>query len=200
MMEIKPMQEKGTKSVLAEWLNCAPVMIDQYKARGIVKQDGHMYEIKENVQTVVQYFRDLAGRRSVADDDALKQARIDETETKTRRMEIEIAEKEGALLPVGQVQETFARTIREIAIWIDALPDSLERQGILDKRGIEKDRSECDQQRKNLHDRLDRILREEIQAQQPEVVTPVDDPKPRVVEAAQEGKRKPGRPKRIHSS
>ncbi len=194
------MQEKGTKSVLAEWLNCAPVMIDQYKARGIVKQDGHMYEIKENVQTVVQYFRDLAGRRSVADDDALKQARIDETETKTRRMEIEIAEKEGALLPVGQVQETFARTIREIAIWIDALPDSLERQGILDKRGIEKARSECDQQRKNLHDRLDRILREEIQAQQPEVVTPVDDPKPRVVEAAQEGKRKPGRPKRIHSS
>lgn len=199
-MESQAVQDKGTKSVLAEWLNCAPVMIDQYKARGIVKQDGVNYDIKENVKSVVQYFRDIAGRRQVADDDALKQARIDETETKTRRMEIEIAEKEGALLAVGQVQETFARTIREIAIWIDALPDSLERQGILDKRGIEKARSECDQQRKNLHDRLDRILREEIQAQQSEVITPVDDPEPRVAQAPQEGKRKPGRPKRVHSS
>ena len=191
------MQDKGTKSVLADWLKCAPVMIDQYKARGIVKQDGHMYDIKENVKSAVQYFRDLAGRRSVADDDALKQARIDETETKTRRMEIEIAEKEGALLPVSQVQETFARTIREIAIWIDALPDSLERQGILDKRGIEKARSECDQQRKNLHDRLDRILREEIQAQQPDGGPAADDPKPGVPETPAPGKRKPGRPKRV---
>lgn len=146
----------GTKATLAEWLGVAPTTIDSYIANGIVERSGRVFDIKGSVVKVVSYFRELSVKKSSGEGDALKNAKIEETILKARKLELEIAEMEKELINSHHAQAVYAQLIRSVAVWVDKIPDSMERKGIIPKEGVETLRQECDAMRQTLHDELNK--------------------------------------------
>lgn len=189
------MTKTVSAAVLARLFVCEVSTIERYAKQGIIAKVDQQFDQDQCVSKIVCYFRDLSQRRaggaSGDGGDQLRVASIAEKEAKTRKVELEIAEKEGQLIDAVDVQQSIATMVRKIAVWIDSLPDMLERLGELDKKGVVKVREECDVQRHKLYDQLQgRVLSEQF--------TDHVEPSREVVDgpiATPESPRKRGRPR-----
>jgi phage terminase Nu1 subunit (DNA packaging protein) len=160
----------ANKVILAEYLGVAPATIDDYQQKGlIVKLGMRSYDVKESVQKVVTYFRNHMIKKSTGEVDALKEAKTEETILKSRKLELDIAKDEKNLIDAYVAQTAYSRLAREVAVWVDKIPDSMERKGVISKDGIESLRQECDAMRLALFNKLNQDdVFSEVSEQQPD--------------------------------
>ena len=149
-----------SSAVLSDWLGISQRRVQQLVSDGTLPApvDG-LYGLRECVQARVKYLEALAAGKEVNDTDQLKkkmqiellQHQQNKLKTDQERIQMDLDERRGALIPASAAQDVLVRMARVLAEGADSLPDRIEHATGAPSEVIERISRETDRWRMDLY-------------------------------------------------